>query len=77
MKLTSKGQVTIPLSLRRRYGLEPRSEVTFEATEGGVLIKPVPNVRVATLKAGLERARKTADAAQSTAEVMRFTRGED
>lgn len=77
MKLTSKGQVTIPLSLRKRYGLEPRAEVVFEAAEGGVLIKPVANARLRSLKAALKRARGTADAVRTTAELMRLTRGDE
>ena len=40
MKLTSKGQVTIPQALREKFGLLPKTEVAFEEAEGGVLIKP-------------------------------------
>lgn len=77
MKLTVKGQVTIPGELRKRYGLKPRGEVVFEAVEGGVLIKPAPGARAGALKSALRRARGTADAVRSTSEVMRLTRGED
>lgn len=77
MRLTSKGQVTIPLGLRKRYGLEARAEVTFEAAEGGVLIKPAANPRLRRMKAALRRARGTADAGRTTQEIMRLTRGED
>lgn len=74
MKLTSKGQVTIPLALRRRYGFPARGEVVFEATEGGVLIKPAPSDRIRRLKAALRRARGSADAGLSTDAVMKLTR---
>lgn len=30
MKITSKGQVTIPIALRERFGLLPETEVDFE-----------------------------------------------
>jgi len=76
MKLTSKGQVTIPQALRKRYGLTAQSEVTFEAAEGGVLIKPASAPRVQRLKTALRRARGSADNGLSTAEIMRLTRGE-
>ncbi|MHB1809410.1 MAG: AbrB/MazE/SpoVT family DNA-binding domain-containing protein, partial [Solirubrobacteraceae bacterium] len=33
--LTQKGQVTIPLEVRRTLGIEPRSEVEFELDEQG------------------------------------------
>ncbi len=35
-----KGQVTIPADLRRRWGLERGTVVTFEETEEGILIRP-------------------------------------
>jgi len=76
MRLTSKGQVTIPLALRKRYGLDPLSEVTFEPAEGGVLIRPTSASRLKSLRAGLKRARGSADAVRSTAELMRLSRGE-
>lgn len=76
MKLTSKGQVTIPQSLRRRYGLSARTEVVFEAAEGGVLIKPAAAPRLQRLKAALRRSRGSAETGLTTAEIMRLTRGE-
>ena len=76
MKLTTKGQVTIPQSLRRRYGLTARSEVVFEAAEGGVLIKPVAAPRLQRLKNALRRARGSANSGLTTADIMRWTRGE-
>ena len=76
MKLTSKGQVTIPQSLRRRYGFSARTEVVFEAAEGGVLIKPAAAPRLQRLKAALRRSRGSAETGLTTAEVMRLTRGE-
>ena len=39
MKLTIKGQVTIPKRLRKRYGLNPQEEVIIEEAPGGVLIR--------------------------------------
>ena len=38
-KVGERGQVTIPKSLRTRYGVRPGQEVVFEAREDGVLIK--------------------------------------
>lgn len=77
MKLTSKGQVTIPQALRDQFGLNPDTEVTFEAAREGVLIKPASAVRRRRLLAWLRRARGSATAKRSTAEIMRLTRGED
>jgi AbrB family looped-hinge helix DNA binding protein len=35
MRVTSKGQVTIPLAVRRQLGIGPGSEVEFELDERG------------------------------------------
>jgi AbrB family looped-hinge helix DNA binding protein len=39
MRVTEKGQVTIPISLRKRYGLQPNVEVEFLAEAEGIRIK--------------------------------------
>jgi bifunctional DNA-binding transcriptional regulator/antitoxin component of YhaV-PrlF toxin-antitoxin module len=38
MKVTVKGQVTIPPEMRRRHGLLPRREVEFVDQPDGVLV---------------------------------------
>jgi hypothetical protein len=38
MRITSKGQVTIPLAIRRRAGLLPNTEVTFTMSRGRRLV---------------------------------------
>jgi len=40
-RVGERGQVTIPKSLRTRYGVRPGQEVVFEAREDGVLIKKI------------------------------------
>ncbi len=76
MKLTIKGQVTIPQRLRKRYGLQPETEVVFEETAAGVLIKPASSGRTAKLKTALRKSRGSASV-HSTDDLMRLTRGED
>ncbi len=41
MRVTSKGQVTIPIRIRQRLGLHPNTEVTFEVAGGAARIKKV------------------------------------
>lgn len=77
MRLTSKGQVTIPQRLRERYGLEPHGEVTFEAADGGVLIKPAAGPRLHRLRSALRKVRGSADAGLTTDAIMQLTRGDD
>ena len=76
MKLTSKGQVTIPQRLRNRYGLNPETEVVFEETPAGVLIKPAASGRVAELKRAMRKSRGSANI-KTTAELMQLTRSDD
>ena len=76
MRMTSKGQVTIPLKLRERYGFRPESEVVFEAREDGVMIRPADSA-AERFRAWLESVRGVATAGRSTAEIMKMTRGED
>jgi AbrB family looped-hinge helix DNA binding protein len=76
MRLTSKGQVTIPHSLREQFGLLPDMEVQFEASDGGVLIKPAVAHRRRQVQSWLRRARGSSTAGLSTEQLMRLTRGE-
>jgi AbrB family looped-hinge helix DNA binding protein len=41
MRITSKGQVTIPQSIRRKLGLHPNTEVRFEINGSAVRIRKV------------------------------------
>ena len=38
--LTSKGQVTIPVSIRKALGLKPRDKVAFRLENGAVRLEP-------------------------------------
>jgi AbrB family looped-hinge helix DNA binding protein len=38
--LTRKGQVTIPLAIRRHLGLKPRDRMIFELDEDGIRLRP-------------------------------------
>jgi AbrB family looped-hinge helix DNA binding protein len=42
--ISTKGQVTLPASLRKRLGMKPHDRVSIESTEEGILIKPVPSL---------------------------------
>jgi antitoxin PrlF len=73
MRVTSKGQVTIPRTVRRQLGITPGSEVDFELDERGARL-----VRARTSE-GREVVRKMLDrgtVAMSTDEIMALTRGD-
>jgi AbrB family looped-hinge helix DNA binding protein len=74
MKVTTKGQVTIPLEIRERLSIHPGTDVEF-AVEGNV-VKLVrakgSNVRG---KRVVERLRGRATVRMTTEEIMALTRG--
>jgi AbrB family looped-hinge helix DNA binding protein len=39
MQIGERGQVTIPLALRERFGLLPHTEVEFEVREGMLVVR--------------------------------------
>jgi AbrB family looped-hinge helix DNA binding protein len=81
MRITSKGQVTIPIALREKAGLLPNTEVEFELDGKGVRIKP--SRRKGKLSQGeeliahLRRHRPKGGPLLTTDEIMAMTRGED
>ena len=74
MRITSKGQVTIPQEIRERLGLLPQTEVDFELTERGVLLKKARSRRPRG-RAVVEHLRGRGDVQLSTDEILALTRG--
>ena len=74
MRITSKGQVTIPADIRERAGLLPHTEVAFEFDGKTVwIVRTRPRIgqgRGARLVAHL---RKRGDVTMSTDEIMALT----
>lgn len=80
MRLTSKGQVTIPQSIRQQAGLQPGEEVDFHIENGRIwLDKVAPESHDEIVRKAIIRLRgsATANLGISTDEWMRMTRGED
>jgi AbrB family looped-hinge helix DNA binding protein len=77
MRITAKGQVTIPQHLRRRAGLMPGTDVEFEFEAGAVrLIKVVGGAARATRGERLVEQLDGAGAfGMSTDEVLALMRG--
>lgn len=40
--VTRKGQVTVPIELRRKYGIEEGMKIIFEDSTSGIVLKVVP-----------------------------------
>lgn len=78
MRITSKGQVTIPKALRDNFGLLPGTEVEFVPGKDD-------EIRVRKAKGGRRRGEEVVahlreagkNYTMTTEEVMRLTRGED
>ena len=72
-KVTTKGQVTIPMEIRERLGIQPGSVVDFELVKDAVVLRKRPDGdgRGAAIVA---RMRGTATAGLSTDEIMRLSR---
>lgn len=47
-RITSKGQITVPLAIRRALGVQPGDTLLFESGKDGVRVRPVrPDSRFA------------------------------
>lgn len=74
MRITSKGQVTIPVEIREKLGLHPDSEVEFEVDGSTVRIRrarPKGKGRGARI---VSRLRGSATVRMSTDEILALTR---
>jgi AbrB family looped-hinge helix DNA binding protein len=75
MRITSKGQVTIPQAIREKAGLLPNSEVEFRFVRGQVVIAPLAGSNskgrdaVAKVRGSLKHLGMTTD------ELLALTRG--
>jgi len=75
MRVTDKGQATIPKHIRDAAGIGPGSEVEFELRDDVILVRkrndgPTRGRRLA------ERLRGRGDVEMSTDEIMALTRGD-
>ena len=78
MRMTVKGQVTIPIEMREKLGLLPNSEVEFDLVGD--------SVRIRKAKSGKSRGQRMLEAMRkaprprrgmTTDQLMALTRGED
>ena len=76
MKISERGQITIPKKMREKFGLFPDSDVIVEPAENGVLVRPV-NSRREQVEQWLVRAVGSGNGTYTTDEIMALTRGED
>jgi AbrB family looped-hinge helix DNA binding protein len=76
MRITSKGQVTIPAEIRERLGLLPQTEVSFEVDDTTVRIVRQESQEEGRGQLLVERMKGKTTSRLSTEELMALTRGE-
>ena len=74
MRMTSKGQVTIPQEIRERLGLLPNCEVEFELDGDSVRLRKARGTRTRG-KALIARLRGRGTTRLTTDQIMALTRG--
>jgi len=67
---TTKGQVVIPLKLRRRLGIEEGTRAIVEEQDGKLILKPITAAYVSSMRG------KFAGLDTSTAELEKSRRGD-
>ena len=78
MKITSKGQVTIPAEVREQAGLHPDLEVDIVFRDGvATIVKAAGDRGLSRGARMVARMRGRGDSGLSTDEIMAMTRGED
>lgn len=75
MRITSKGQVTIPIEIRERLGLLPDTEVEFEVAGSAVRIRKARSAKSRGLRL-VGHMRGRGSVRMSTDEILRLTRGD-
>ena len=74
MRITSKGQVTIPIEIREKMGLLPDTEVEFKIIGNTVALKRVESLSKRSRDL-LSRMRRKATVKMTTDEILSLTRG--
>ena len=75
MRMTSKGQVTIPVAMREKLGLLPNSEVEFDIVGDSVRIRKAKGTKSRGQRL-VELMRRAPRPRMTTDELMALTRGE-
>jgi len=74
MRITSKGQVTIPIEIREKMGLLPDTEVQFEIKGDAVRIKRAMGSSSRRPRDVINRMRRKATVEMTTDEILALTR---
>jgi bifunctional DNA-binding transcriptional regulator/antitoxin component of YhaV-PrlF toxin-antitoxin module len=76
MRVTQKGQVTIPEEIRQKYGFLPYTSVEFVEKNGKVYLQIGNKKQSSRGNAIVSHLRRTATVRMTTDEILKMTRGE-
>jgi antitoxin PrlF len=76
VKITSKGQVTIPRHIRERLGLLPDTGIEWELRDGEAVLRKAPRRSRPRGSALVEQMRGRGNVQLSTDEIIALMRGE-
>lgn len=76
MRVTSKGQVTIPEDIRHRFGFLPHTEVRFVEKGKHIYLEKIRGKQTRGHRL-VEHMRGTATSKMTTDEIMALTRSDD
>ena len=78
MRITTKGQVTIPIEIRKKLGLLPNSEIEFEIVGNALRIGKLRGVKARRRrgKSIVQRLRGRGSVRMSTDSILALTRGQ-
>ena len=71
MRVTTKGQVTIPQRIREKFRITPSTEVDFIEKDGGILLRVLKRQD----REGMGGIRGTATIRMTTEQILALTRG--
>jgi AbrB family looped-hinge helix DNA binding protein len=74
MRITSKGQVTIPIEIREKAGLLPDTEVEFKMSGNKIFLKKIGSSSRRS-RGLIQQMRRKAIAKMTTDEILALTRG--
>ena len=75
MRITSKGQVTIPVEIRERLGLLASTEVEFEVQGSAVRLRRAKRAHGSRGRSLVDHLKGRATTRMSTDEILALTRG--
>lgn len=75
MRITSKGQVTIPQIIREKYGFLPETDIEFIERDGWIGIQHMESNKPDQIQRFIERLAGSGSGALTTDEIMEISRG--